>query len=1356
MNAETQCGLRGCRIGECQKNRRSSEEARVVKILKTSRTTGQQVSGFTCRKRISKRWACGFIREVCSMVMLGLLFCTGVLAQTTQGISGLVTDSSGAIVPKVNILVHNEKTGVDKRTETSAMGVYSVPFLDPGLYEVHAEAMGFASVIKTNITLQTGETASVNFALQPGNVSQAITVNASAEILDYSKADRGNVMENELIEDLPDIDNDSFNFAYLTPGMMSTTTGMTPGNQSAQSFSIHGGGVEFSIDGVTNQSETGPEHYTIAPPPETLQEFKITTSPLDAANGRSPGGQIDMTLKSGTERLHGAAYEYLQRAFLNANTPQNDANIAKGLAAGSPASLLAKFNKGAFTQNQYGFELDGPVMIPKLWHGNRQTFFMISYEDLNNHGIGTAITSVPTPAMLNGDFSGLLNLSINGKPYNQAIYDPNSEAACTANNTDTGTSAAGSHPKVCRYQYGYGPGATPGPQGNPVLLGAANVIPSGQINPVAKAILSWYPAPNLAPTPTTANPFNNNYVGLAPGHSDNKTYIVKFDQNVGDRDAFSVTGKLWKFYAQANNAFPRDGVNAAHPGLNWAVDQPHYNGTDYRYPSLSTSWTHTFSSTFINSFRGLVTSALESDSTGPASGFDPAALGFSSNIGAANATYFKRFPLTNIANYNALGSLAVLYRGDDELQLLDVANWTHGNHVMHFGGEVRFTQYSQKSSNGQGITLTTDSGWTQQWDTNVAGRNGGLETSSASLPNNYSGNSIASMEAGTWSPTGTVSATAAGGNYFSSHYGALYFQDDWKIRPNLTLNLGVRWENPGRGLRDRFNRLNSTWDFTDPNPVNALIPPSALAGLPLPNGFVGGPTWAGVGGNQNWEFQPVLYQFGPRAGFAYTPNRKTVIRGGIGLFFNDQATGNQYAPSQIGYSTSTGYTPYDLVTSGSYTMMVPRNNLADPFPAFQQPVGNCGGNRVKCLASNLGQGATFYNPKYHPASFLSTSFGIERQLSAHDKIDVSYAGSRMYGIAYTDDLNHVSATAQAACDPLRGGLNSNCTGSAGQMANPFKGVGPFAGSGYYTASTIGKINFSRPYPQFLNISEALINGGKYWYNGVEAIYTHRTSFGLTANVGYTYSKAMSAVGYADVVNRVPARTISSTDVPHRLTALVVYKLPLARGSGLFPNMPRFVDLTVGGWEMAGTYFYQSGFPQALTNGWIVDKQANGGNLLPRKRYWAGGSNAWSPNAGSDSYIQRLKPCVATVDPSSGGYNWIAQSLPFVQSGLCSTPNYIAINTGYQMNPNVEYTGAREGSHNQLDANISKNFSILPEKKLVFQMRIDAFNVLNHVQTFANGYDTSTTDGNFGIVRLGSSGNGSQQSRLIQLTGRLTW
>ena len=177
----------------------------------------------------------------------------------------------------------------------------------------------------------TGKTAAINLSLPLGSVTETVTVGTNSEVLDYDKADRGNVIENKQVEELPVNTGDTFNLAILSPGVTSTTTGTTPGNQSAQTLGIHGAGVQFSIDGVTNQSETGPEHYTYAPPVEALQEFKITTNAFDAANGRSPGGQIDMTLKTGTRKIHGAVYEDLQRAFLNANTPQNDANISRAI-----------------------------------------------------------------------------------------------------------------------------------------------------------------------------------------------------------------------------------------------------------------------------------------------------------------------------------------------------------------------------------------------------------------------------------------------------------------------------------------------------------------------------------------------------------------------------------------------------------------------------------------------------------------------------------------------------------------------------------------------------------------------------------------------------------------------------------------------------------------------------------------------------------------------------------------------------------------------------------------------------------------------------------------------------------------
>src|SRR5579862_5318080 len=187
-----------------------------------------------------------------SVAVTCFALCINAPAQTSQGITGVVTDSTGAVIPNATVIVHNEGTGIDKPVTTTNTGNYSVPFLDPGVYDVRAAAKGFGSVVKTSVTLQTGETAGVDISLKAGNVSETVTVNASETVLDYEKADVGNVMENQLLQQLPDFDNDSFNFAIYTPGMMTTTTGTAPGNQSAQTFTIHGASVEFSIDGVAN------------------------------------------------------------------------------------------------------------------------------------------------------------------------------------------------------------------------------------------------------------------------------------------------------------------------------------------------------------------------------------------------------------------------------------------------------------------------------------------------------------------------------------------------------------------------------------------------------------------------------------------------------------------------------------------------------------------------------------------------------------------------------------------------------------------------------------------------------------------------------------------------------------------------------------------------------------------------------------------------------------------------------------------------------------------------------------------------------------------------------------------------
>jgi Carboxypeptidase regulatory-like domain len=1255
-------------------------------------------------------------------------------AQVTSGLRGRVADTSGAVIPNANVTVRNERTGVAKTTKTTSAGDYSVPFLDVGVYDVRVEAAGFKVGQKIGLSISTDQTADASFSLVVGAINETVTVSASGDVLDYDKADRGDIVDAKSIAELPVNSGNTFNLANLSNGVTTTTVGARSDSQTAQTLGIHGGTVEFNVDGVTDYSGTGAAGYSYPPPTSAVQEFKITTDPFDASFGRASGGSIDMTLKTGTKNYHGSVYEILQRAFLNANTSSNNANIALAVAAGRSTQI---YNKPASSQDQYGFELDGPVVIPKIYGANHQTFFTILFETLHLRGVGTTTASIPTPAMLNGDFSSLL--MANGAQYNQPIYDPLSEASCTANNTDNG-SYAGQNPHVCRYQFGYGPGAGRGPQGNPVLIGQANVIPKSRLDPVALNALSWFPAPNQVPTPTTANDFNVNYIGTSPSATYDRLYLIKLDQSITANDAVDLTLKLWTNNSLANGAFPRNDVNSAHPGQNYAASTAHFLSR-IKDPSGTIAWTHNFSPRFVNNIKGSLFVTNQTDSTGPGNGFNPSNLGFPGSIAAANPTYFDRFPLINYNSYTNLGSISGLNRGDNELQVLDTANYVRGKHATHFGVDIRAFQYSQRSSNGAGSALnfTFDKGYTQQWDTVVA--NGATNISSGSGATAlYSGNAIASSLLGT---AASGNATAQPDNYLSSKYYAAYFQDDWKIRPNLTLNLGLRWDSIGTGDVDRYNRLTSVFDATEVNPISALV---NFAGLPF-SSLKGGITFAGVGGSPRGAFAFVKGNFAPRLGFAYTANPRTVIRGGIGLFYQEATSGNGLVNSQSGYATTTNYTGTNNLGA------TPLQNFDNPFPTFQAVTGNCGGNKIACLVTNAGQGLTFINPNYHPPMALQSSFGIQQQFSQWDTFELSYAGNRTYDLTYSDDLNHISAIAQAACDPERGGVGTNCTSTTlGFQANPFQGLAPFAGTSYYSSSTIQKINFTRPFPQFTSITESNLNGGELWYNALEATFSHRTAYGLTLHATYAFSKSISAAGFAttngntDYVNRIQSRTISSTDIPNRVTVSEVYQLPVRRGHGLFPDMNRYLDLVVGGWQVSSVFTYQSGFPFSI-GGYEIDPHANGGYILPRTRFTAGQPNPYHTQANPNGYIQAFKPCVGTRDPNTGAVTLEAYS---VTAG-CGAANFIQIGS-YGVTPNVEYTGIRLQRYVNVDANLSKNFAIYD--RLSAQLRLDAFNVANHVTQFTSGYDTTVGDANFGTLQLGTSFGGNFNPRVLQITGRI--
>jgi hypothetical protein len=279
-------------------------------------------------------------------------------------------------------------------------------------------------------------------------------------------------------------------------------------------------------------------------------------------------------------------------------------------------------------------------------------------------------------------------------------------------------------------------------------------------------------------------------------------------------------------------------------------------------------------------------------------------------------------------------------------------------------------------------------------------------------------------------------------------------------------------------------------------------------------------------------------------------------------------------------------------------------------------------------------------------------------------------------------------------------------------------------------------------------------GGKFWYNAAEVTYNHRTSIGLTLHGTYTYSKAMSAAGYTDYVNRILSRVLTGSDNPHRVTVSGVYLLPIGQGRGLFPGINRYADLVVGGWQVGSIFTYQSGLPFAI-GGYEINRTANGGYILPRKRFFPGNSNAFWPGsqgAGKNSYVQAFKPCVGTRDPNTG----VVTLESFSVTAGCQQANFVQVLANYGVVPNYVYSGIRLQRIVNDDSNISKDFNVEKRAGMVFQLRMDAFNALNHVIQNSSGYDTTVNDANFGTYQMGTAGGGNYPNRQIQISGHLTW
>jgi len=1160
------------------------------------------------------------------------LACVVFLFSTTllgQEFTGHVTDSSKAAVPKAAILVHNQLTNADIATVTTSSGDYTVPYLKPGLYTVSADAPGFDKSSKTDITLQVGKTSTINFVLKVGTVSESVTVSAESA-LDEGKADVGEVVENTRVTELPLNGRDPSTLAQLSAGVnwFGGKQWTRPFDQTEGALDINGGGTGNTVlmlDGVSNESPQGNAQVAYIPPVDAVQEFKIMTNPYDAQFGRGQGGVIDMTLKSGTNTLHGDVYEFARRTWMDANTWVNNND---------------KLPRAQHKQDQFGFEADGPIVAPKLFNGRDRAFFLLQFENWDETEPNTVTTSVPMAGWANGDFS-------NATYYNAAtqsqqpliIYDPLTVTL---------------DPVSGRYLRQPFPG---------------NIIPKTRISPVAQKMLSFLPAPNFAPR-AGQNPYYDNYVVPEPIDTIYRNALAKVDYNLTSRDRFTLRYGYWERRGKQNGN-----------GLSGPVAQEYPNGS--RNSTFATEVVHTFTPNLLLEFKAVATTFIQFN-IGGVQGFDQTSLGLPASLVDQYKGLNNYFPSIGLSGFATMGNTGGDVLPAYALVMNPNLTWIKGKHSIRAGVDVRFLQQISKQRSG-GISFSTDNSWTQY------GYNYGGATSV------QSGSSIASFLLGTPN-SGSVGILAP--VYWSQHYYAPFVQDDWKVTRKLTLNLGIRYDLNGP-QSERHNRANYAFDTTAVNPVNSQVNQALMpAGTQLKGGF----TFLGVNGAPRSFIPMVKTNVQPRVGFAYSLNNKTVIRGGYGMMYRNPIPGG----NSEGFFAGTQY-----VSSFDNGIHQSGSTIDNPFPGgIVQPTGSSLG-----LETGLGQSQWFINPNYKTPRFENYSLGFERQFLKQDLVNVTYSGSRSTRQDSSDNINHVSVAAMEKCAPTMGG-DPNSAPCGAQSANPFFDVPAFAGSSYYSSTTIGASAFSRAFPEFGDVTEFQLNEGRSWYNSLQVTGTHKMGQDLTLHGTWTYSKTMDSGGFVDGNYRILSRTLDGNDLTHRATLSGVYMLPVGRNRRFLGGSNRIVDTVIGGWELASLYIFETGHPWNL----------NGSGL----NYLHNAAVSHHTDPSIPGSIRGAAPCVAGWTEIAE-YNW--QITPYPEAAACKTSsgvtNYDFIaQAPYAPNQNIVYSGIRVPNFQQIDANLSKNFH--PTERFSVQMRLEGFNVLNHA-VFQRDYDRNPSDSQFGTI-----------------------
>jgi hypothetical protein len=1244
-------------------------------------------------------------RALVTTVLALLVFAAGAYAQgdARATLTGIVTDPSGAAIPGATVRAVNIANNAIKEAQTTAAGVYTIPYLDPGVYTIEVTATGFQTLKREQIVLRVADRVNLPLQLTVGQLTQEITVVGQQEVLETADANRGLVFDPIKTQQYPLNGRQTYMLLMLTPGVIFTqetfgATGFSGTNNYGVSANFRfnaarAGGNLFLLNGMNVTSYfsgtgyLGDGTWNFGASVEAVQEFKVMTNTFDASYGLFRGGVVNTTTKSGSNNWRGDVFEFWRNSIFDANYFQNKAQPNADGTAKDP---------GLHNQHQFGGVVGGPIRKDK-------DFVFGSYEGWQEVIPFSIVVATPPVSLRDGQHF---------TKYGVFVYDPVTRRYCDSKvdiNPITGKATCTVNNSARTYV------SDPFPN---------NVIPAARISPIGAKIAAYWPAPNA---PGDTNGLNNNYLaGSNTGRYYYEQPMARWDHVFSSKDKFYAFYSWQQGYEFRSKNFP---------------DRTIIDGGDLESErhdqNVILDWTRVVSPTQVFDIQASYGRyvQLTPGYTRQQLAMDYHDLGIKNIPVAPTYAQYKVIPHISMTGANAIfGNGSTFYWAPIDYWGVNPSfNWARGKHTLRFGLQYRYYMSPTKESGATSGSLSFSQNDTTRYGSALSG----LIPPAPGMPSyTMDGSGMASLLLGVVN-SGSIAYNDS--NYYTRPFYSMYVQDDWKVSPKLTLNLGLRYDIQV-GNKERFARGTNSWDWSYRDPNSDAI---------LAKWAANKATWDAANPNDPFKYPAVptrccygkyVYpkpgervgqtdwtNLGPRLGAAYRLSNKTVIRGGIGLYY-EQSTQPSGISSMFNTTTSINTTADDGFRNRSAVAgLTGPYSLENPYPlGIRTP--------PQRAWTGIGGGVSFYNSKWHGPASWQYSFTIQQELPHQIALEVGYNGNQTYHLATSYNYNQIGNAGPDtwAYREMAMWYPSGTYSYTGRnVPNPFYGIlDPLVG--YGTSSTISASTLMTPNPAYGSITEASMQN--YHYRGdsmtlklEQRAMASESKGTLTWVLSYAFSKAFSSSGrpFGDYALNLPANFSSYPGYKQGMgsglnSANSGAMLPYtwAMDSSLKPNNIAFsgvYDLPLGkGKKWANTNWLAKNVMGDWRFDWIFDYVS--GNGIGYWNYFNYCGKWEAAKQDEDHWFNNDKSCYG---PTPSGA--IAGYLYEPQPGYGVIPNYAG--TGFP-------TKVREPQAPALSIAFEKTITISERYRM--SIRGESFNVAN--SPIRNSViSTSYTNTNFGIL-----------------------